>query len=151
MLKVNQTVLCWIVLGSTLLSGCSSPGGLTPSDITGLWVETPAPGGGTPCAVIEFRTDGTFAARNIPREHFISEAVSGLPRVQALGTWAIEDIRGTQFVDIFIEVNLEWLYNSARHSTLYIDDRIGDAPHLYASAYDDDERVTFAKQDTADC
>jgi hypothetical protein len=86
----------------------------------------------------------------MPREHFIPEVPPGQPRVQASGTWTIEDIRGTQFVDIFIDVNLEWLYNSARHSTLYIA-ADGGAPTLYASAYDDDLRITFTKRDTAEC
>lgn len=152
MFKVSAMALCWISVGCVFLAACSSKA-VTASDIVGIWVEKQAGGasGDTGnCAVFEFREDGTFSADNLPREYFIPTTTPNLPRVQASGTWTIENIRDTQFIDISIDPNQEWLFEVERHSTLYV---VVDGAQriLYAWATDENKRIYFVKQATAAC
>jgi hypothetical protein len=152
MFKLRRFAPVWITLGVVFLTGCASKE-VTASDITGIWVENPATAdlnAAVDCAVFEFREDGTFEANNLPRAYFIPNTALDLPRVKASGTWTIEKLGETQFVDIVIEPNLEWLYSAARHSTLYLS---ADGPQrtLYAWAKDPNERLYLVKQDTTDC
>lgn len=89
MSKYGKFVLT-IVSAILSLTGCL-PHKPTREDIIGVWIGyyAYASGGQQPAGSFEFFEDGTFEARDIPREEFFDW---GLPpqRIDAQGTWELD-------------------------------------------------------------